>query len=1092
MSNTSELISSEVRSQLSALAHVEPAKAELAVQLAGTAAAAEDDPARIAFLPAKPRLADGDRFRKDVRNFQSAQPTKYLFGPDTAGGQEYTKSEALAGVIVGRIRPGALRAEIERKRDLYEASIAGLERDRALLARLGLVPADLRTAEDEAAILALQQSCARDHATIVAVRDSYLRAPGLLATITAWIHETRPHAARRALTEPYTGEDPRSWHDWFMPLVQHTLPQGQRLAVYYAECLRTALEARSTSEDPEYQNLDVRMAGFAQANERTLRAFLAALQQRILAQDGALSPLQLDEIFVAACKTHGCRTVLPPTATAALEAPEAKKPRVRKLAPVAAAASDDDGDEPIEAVPVKSVNAAPGTKAPQGAPVAGRRHPDEERLGYPSTTTSHAPWIADKRARRRDRPAREEDAADERSEPGPTRGGFSHRGGHRQEPYARGGYRNDRGGFGRDRGGGYSRGGATRAPASGPNQRPLGRARRRAPRTTGRGGRGRGYGQDMNRGQRPRFNQVRAENEPRSDSPNSAAMAAFFQHLQVMQQQAALHESARGASSSSAGGNPNAGAPPGGPSIRSLSVHVMPVGTDSDSDEAAAVAAVRQPSDALAMAAKARDQAAFDAAAADISAGALDDATREAAFERDLRCANPASEDGSGESELGESDAERLDTDSESAPSSDPGQGSAPYASDTSKPAYFGPFGSPDRDVPQAPPRCSTKSWALDYMPYDHVPATDVEKEGEREGGPYLPRYVSPVLMPLTKWYAHLTAKPRDLERAIGLLFTNGLDDAKQTLLVRELAQEGPKGIALDRFLGACGLRRPERLLLGRLAHRTEAHSLACVIEAAATIAKLDYRLQEGPDSSIAMLAIRGAQLSHPVTKCSGIGSAPDPEDLWPDDPNELDVASLKAWDDMLLSWERHAPASNVWGLASDSSALPDSERLPLLSLLISSAYLLAQPGLKWPGIQHLQVEPNGDPRFDITPDGNVSRTVTGYHAMRTALAAARELLDEDSDFHAYCVQLVLAIIRFRTLTVLPGALGFEKGSLFAWISPKDVAPPLSLFQTYTERLTEVAGATCFDTRAKGTVPSALSPCKTAAALAAWPGSRRS
>eukprot|EP00741_Cyanophora_paradoxa_P010276 tig00020510_g9949.t1 len=781
MSNTSELISSEVRSQLSALAHVEPAKAELAVQLAGTAAAAEDDPARIAFLPAKPRLADGDRFRKDVRNFQSAQPTKYLFGPDTAGGQEYTKSEALAGVIVGRIRPGALRAEIERKRDLYEASIAGLERDRALLARLGLVPADLRTAEDEAAILALQQSCARDHATIVAVRDSYLRAPGLLATITAWIHETRPHAARRALTEPYTGEDPRSWHDWFMPLVQHTLPQGQRLAVYYAECLRTALEARSTSEDPEYQNLDVRMAGV---------------------QDARLP--------------HRAA----PTATAALEAPEAKKPRVRKLAPVAAAASDDDGDEPIEAVPVKSVNAAPGTKAPQGAPVAGRRHPDEERLG-----------IADKRARRRDRPAREEDAADERSEPGPTRGGFSHRGGHRQEPYARGGYRNDRGGFGRDRGGGYSRGGATRAPASGPNQRPLGKGKEKSAQddrepgcwtcgsldhirrdcpdaeSQGRGGRGRGYGQDMNRGQRPRFNQVRAENEPRSDSPNSAAMAAFFQHLQVMQQQAALHESARGASSSSAGGNPNAGAPPGGPSIRSLSVHVMPVGTDSDSDEAAAVAAVRQPSDALAMAAKARDQAAFDAAAADISAGALDDATREAAFERDLRCANPASEDGSGESELGESDAERLDTDSESAPSSDPGQGSAPYASDTSKPAYFGPFGSPDRDVPQAPPRCSTKSWALDYMPYDHVPATDVEKEGEREGGPYLPRYVSPVLMPLTKWYAHLTAKPRDLERAIGLLFTNGLDDAKQTLLVRELAQEGPKGIALDRFLGpaACG-----------------------------------------------------------------------------------------------------------------------------------------------------------------------------------------------------------------------------------------------------------------------------------------------
>eukprot|EP00741_Cyanophora_paradoxa_P004204 tig00000788_g4082.t1 len=377
--------------------------------------------------------------------------------------------------------------------------------------------------------------------------------------------------------------------------------------------------------------------------------------------------------------------------------------------------------------------------------------------------------IADKRARRRDRPAREEDAADERSEPGPTRGGFSHRGGHRQEPYARGGYRNDRGGFGRTAAAATA-GRRHPRPCLRPEPAPAGKGKEKSAQddrepgcwtcgsldhirrdcpdaeSQGRGGRGRGYGQDMNRGQRPRFNQVRAENEPRSDSPNSAAMAAFFQHLQVMQQQAALHESARGASSSSAGGNPNAGAPPGGPSIRSLSVHVMPVGTDSDSDEAAAVAAVRQPSDALAMAAKARDQAAFDAAAADISAGALDDATREAAFERDLRCANPASEDGSGESELGESDAERLDTDSD----------------DTSKPAYFGPFGSPDRDVPQAPPRCSTKSWALDYMPYDH-------------------------------WYAHLTAKPRDLERAIGLLFTNGLDDAKQTLLVRELAQEGPK-----------------------------------------------------------------------------------------------------------------------------------------------------------------------------------------------------------------------------------------------------------------------------------------------------------
>eukprot|EP00741_Cyanophora_paradoxa_P023655 tig00021608_g22849.t1 len=590
------------------------------------------------------------------------------------------------------------------------------------------------------------------------------------------------------------------------------------------------------------------MAGFAQANERTLRAFLAALQQRILAQDGALSPLQLDEIFVAACKTHGCRTVLPPRPR-----PHSRRRRLRSP-----------------------------RRARRGSPA-----PDEERLGYPSTTTSHAPvhargdaaldrchftwncvwgtapfpnipyseWvkgIADKRARRRDRPAREEDAADERSEPGPTRGGFSHRGGHRQEPYARGGYRNDRGGFGRTAAAATA-GAAPPAPCLRPEPAPAGKGKEKSAQDDREPGCWTcGSLDHIRRDCRTLSHRAAADaagatarHEPRAAAPVQPSDAAA----------AALHESARGASSSSAGGNPNAGAPPGGPSIRSLSVHVMPVGTDSDSDEAAAVAAVRQPSDALAMAAKARDQAAFDAAAADISAGALDDATREAAFERDLRCANPASEDGSGESELGESDAERLDTDSESAPSSDPGQGSAPYASDTSKPAYFGPFGSPDRDVPQAPPRCSTKSWALDYMPYDHVPATDVEKEGEREGGPYLPRYVSP------------------------------------TLLVRELAQEGPKGIVLDRFLGACGLRRPERLLLGRLAHRTEAHSLACVIEAAATIAKLDYRLQEGPDSSIAMLAIRGAQLSHPVTKCSGIGSAPDPEDLWPDDPNELDVA---------------------------------------------------------------------------------------------------------------------------------------------------------------------------------------------------------
>eukprot|EP00741_Cyanophora_paradoxa_P004851 tig00000836_g4706.t1 len=291
MSNSSELISSEVRSRLSALAHIAPVHAQagaaLHVQQLAASAAADDDPVRIAFLPANPRLADGDRFRKDVRNFQSALPTKYLFGPDSAGGQEYSKSEALAGVIVGRIRPGALRAEIERKRDLYEASVALLERDRATLARLELVPANLRSAEDDANILALQQSCVRDEATIVA-----------------------------------------------------------RLAAYYADCLRIALEARSTSEDPEYQNLEVRMAGFAKENERTMREFLAALQQRLLARDGAVSPLELDDIFIEQCTRHGCRAVFPP-APAAAEPPEAKRTRILQ----AKFAKDESSSSPGPAAP---------------------------------------------------------------------------------------------------------------------------------------------------------------------------------------------------------------------------------------------------------------------------------------------------------------------------------------------------------------------------------------------------------------------------------------------------------------------------------------------------------------------------------------------------------------------------------------------------------------------------------------------------------------------------------------------------------------------------------------------------------------------
>eukprot|EP00741_Cyanophora_paradoxa_P023814 tig00021623_g23003.t1 len=72
------------------------------------------------------------------------------------------------------------------------------------------------------------------------------------------------------------------------------------------------------------------------------------------------------------------------------------------------------------------------------------------------------------------------------------------------------------------------------------------------------------------------------------------------------------------------------------------------------------VAAVRQPADASVTAARARDQAAFDAAASTLAAGALDDAARETEFEAALRFASPACDDGSGDSEIGETDADGL------------------------------------------------------------------------------------------------------------------------------------------------------------------------------------------------------------------------------------------------------------------------------------------------------------------------------------------------------------------------------------------------------------------------------------------------
>eukprot|EP00741_Cyanophora_paradoxa_P023806 tig00021622_g22995.t1 len=313
--------------------------------------------------------------------------------------------------------------------------------------------------------------------------------------------------------------------------------------------------------------------------------------------------------------------------------------------------------------------------------------------------------------------------------------------------------------------------------------------------------------------------------------------------------------------------------------------------------------------------------------------------------------------------------------------------------------------------------------------------------------------------MPLSKWYALLASEPRALSRAVGLLFTNGMEGHKQIPLVRKLAGEGTIGIVADRFLGACGLNRADRLLLGRLTQRTEVNNLACVIETAAVVARTDHRLHEGPDSGRAMRAILRAAFAHPEDpgSCSGVGPPPDDSEVvWPDLAFEFDTASPRAWDDLLAAWEQHAPKSACWDLASEASWLSDSDRSPILSLLVASAYLLAQPGLQWPRI--LAESANGydvafDPRdWDETPDTPVSPALTGYHAMRSALAAAREILHEDCDFHAYCVQLLLAIIRFRTLTVVPGALGFGKNSLFEWITPHDVAPPVTQYQTRAPR----------------------------------------
>eukprot|EP00741_Cyanophora_paradoxa_P013078 tig00020675_g12631.t1 len=393
-------------------------------------------------------------------------------------------------------------------------------------------------------------------------------------------------------------------------------------------------------------------------------------------------------------------------------------------------------------------------------------------------------------------------------------------------------------------------------------------------------------------------------------------MAEFFQHLLVQSQQQALHEAARAASSSSAGSKPGPGAPSGDPSIKS--VLVMPVGTETDMDLSVPVAAVRQPADASVIAARARDQAAFDAAASTLAAGALDDAARETEFEAALRFASPASDDGSGDSEIGETDADGLS-----------------------------PLSAPT---------------GLRYMPGDHTESVLVDSQ--REGSRFIVRRIAPLLMPLSKWYALLASEPRALSRAVGLLFTNGMEGHKQIPLVRKLAGEGTIGIVADRFLGACGLNRADRLLLGRLTQRTEVNNLACVIETAAVVARTDHRLHEGPDSGRAMRAILRAAFAHPEDpgSCSGVGPPPDDSEVvWPDLAFEFDTASPRAWDDLLAAWEQHAPKSACWDLASEASWLSDSDRSPILSLLVASAYLLAQPGLQWPRI--LAENANGNSR---------------------------------------------------------------------------------------------------------------------------------
>eukprot|EP00741_Cyanophora_paradoxa_P023801 tig00021621_g22990.t1 len=113
------------------------------------------------------------------------------------------------------------------------------------------------------------------------------------------------------------------------------------------------------------------MAGFAKLNERTLREFLTALTSAFSLWT---APCRRSSWTIYSSSMRDAR--LPYRAAAqvmvAPEAPETKRPRVRKMAVAA-----DDADE-LTRPSRRNRCTPPWHQGAAGAPVSSRRHPDEE------------------------------------------------------------------------------------------------------------------------------------------------------------------------------------------------------------------------------------------------------------------------------------------------------------------------------------------------------------------------------------------------------------------------------------------------------------------------------------------------------------------------------------------------------------------------------------------------------------------------------------------------------------------------------------------------------------------------------------------